>query len=68
MISDSILSPETEAEKMQRFKEAVALMVGGSLISLIGTYSYKRLNAFKCFIVSAGGVVAGRGFIRFVFR
>lgn len=62
------MTGETEAEKAKRFREAGTLMAAGVLISLLGILSFKRLDAMKCFVVSVGGVVAGRGFVRFIFR
>lgn len=52
-------------EDVKRFKEAVLLMGTGVLLGIVGIRLFTKVEGFKYFIVSVGGVLAGRGLIRF---
>ena len=68
MIGQVPAAGESEEARVARFKESVLLMGTGSAIAVIGTLAYGKLNAFKCFLASVGGVIAARGLIRFIFK
>ena len=58
--------PQAEvSEDAKRFREAALLMGVGVLLGIAGVKLFAKVDGFKCFIVSVGGVLAGRGLIRF---